>query len=200
MFDVKGGKATAEAAKKAKYKNRCDPRFKWFNPFICARQNKVPVRQVVDKDSTVVTPIHTEKYNDLTFTGNTIPLGVDGLIATKIDKGDVFIPQKLDKDLTADLVKKTMGKYGNDDERLEAAALAKEWDIELNSNQLEVLADSAGQAYQELFKSYHLFNGYKDQTEGELTKIKNKATESDEEEDKKEEEIEDYELIIALLQ
>lgn len=199
VFDVKGGKATEEAATRGGYKNRCDPRFKWFNPLICARTNEVPARQVVIKNSTIITPIHTEKYNSLVFTNNTIPLGIDGLIVTRIDKGDVYIPQKLDKDLASSLVEKTIGKYGNDSERLEAAALAKEWNIDLNTDQLEVLADSKGVTYQELVKSYHLFRGYREQAKDDLVNIKNKVTDNEDEKDKKDEESKDYEYIISIL-
>lgn len=199
VFDVKGGKATSEAVTKDGYKNRCDPRFKWFNPFICSRGNEVPARQLVDKNSTIITPIHAEKYNNLVFTNNTIPLGIDGLIVTKINKGDVYIPQKLDKDLVFDLVKKTLGRYGNDSQRLEAAALAKEWEIDLDKDQLEVLADSNSLTYQEHVKAYHLFKGYREQAKDFLAKNKSKVTNNDSEEDKRNKVNSEYESIISKL-
>lgn len=198
VFDVTGGKATKEAAKKAKVLNRCDPRYKWFNPFICARKNKVPAKNVVDKNATVATPIHTEKYNKLVFTNNTIPVGVDGLIVTSIDKGDVYIPQKLDKDLAADLVDKTLGKYMNDAERLEAAALALEWNLDLSQERLENIADSVGDSYQEVVKSLYVYGEYIKQAKEKLKTTKNKSTSNEDEEDAKETEIEDLEDLVAL--
>jgi hypothetical protein len=198
VFDVTGGKATKEAAKKAKVLNRCDPRYKWFNPFICARQNKVSAKNVADKNVTVVTPIHNEKYKELVFTNNTIPVGIDGLIVMSIGKGDVYIPQKLDKDLTKELVDKTLGKYMNSAQRLEAAALALEWGIDLNQEKLEIIADTFGGSYQEDIKALYVYAEYLKQAEDKLKVVKNKSTSDEDEEDAKEIETEDLEDLITL--
>lgn len=169
VFDVRNGKATSEASKKALYFNRCDPRFSWFNPFLCARMNKVAPSKMVEKNYTVITPIHKKEFNNIIYTRNTIPTGINGLLVTKISHGDVYIPQKLTKSLATHLVKKALQggsqkRYGQDTDRLEAAALALSWGIKLNENQLTVVNDTvlnAGDTPQEHLKTYFVAQSYK---------------------------------------
>ena len=143
VFDVSGGDAVKNIRSKNIYKNRCDPGKKWFNPLICARRNNVPADRVVDKTYTIITPIFSDNsnHNGLVIPRNTIPIGVEGLIVAEIDNGDVFVPQKLDQALVADIAKQ-IGKYGNAVENLEAAALAMEWNVPLTFSQLDNLVDS----------------------------------------------------------
>src|SRR3989344_5179119 len=157
VFDVSGGEAIKKIRSKNIYKNRCDPGKKWFDPIICARRNNVPADKVVDKTHTIVTPIFSdnENHNGLLIPRNVIPIGVDGLIVAEIDNGDIFIPQKLDQALTADIAKQ-IGKYGNPVENLEAAALALEWNVPLTFSQLDNLVDSingAVDSYSEMKKA-----------------------------------------------
>lgn len=141
VFDIEGGEAAQKertsAAAKNVFFNRCDPAMAWFNPIICARKKKLSPEQIVDKNYAVVTPIHKEGYQNRVFLQETIPTGVSGLIVARVDHGDIYIPQKLDKNLTKDLVQSTLGKFTNYGGRLQAAALALEWDIPLTFEHLE---------------------------------------------------------------
>ncbi|MBI4101177.1 hypothetical protein HY441_01730 [Candidatus Microgenomates bacterium] len=180
VFDVSGGKASDEAVKRGGLLNRCNPNLKEFNPFLCSRQTKVPATAVVDKGTSVVTPIHTAEFKELIFTRNTIPTGIDGLIAISIAKGDVYVPQKLDNDLTKKFVDKTLGKWGNESERVEAAALAKARGIELSNEQLDVVSQSGGdESYQERLKAAYVFREYKKQVEARTATARSQGADED---------------------
>lgn len=155
VFDTTGGTATAEAVAKAKYFNRCDPNLKWFDPYLCAKKNKVPASTVVTKDATIITPIYVEKVNSLIFPRNTIPMGIDGLIALRIKGGDVFIPQKLDQPLVNKLTKDTISQYSSNAQKLEAVGLAMAWDVnEYAQEQIKLISRLAeGDYYQETIKA-----------------------------------------------
>ncbi len=141
VFDTKGGKAVAAAQKKfGPAYNRCDPHFRWFEPFLCARLNKVPVGKVVDKEFTVITPVFDNKMNKITLR-ETIPTGIDGLLVVKVERGDVYIPQKLDKELVSRLLNKPVSnKYEPQQWGSEDAAQALAWKIEPNIDQLDSVA------------------------------------------------------------
>ncbi|MFA6588253.1 MAG: hypothetical protein WCT08_04230 [Patescibacteria group bacterium] len=127
VFDTTGGIATSEAVAKEKYFNRCDPNFTWFDPYLCAKKNKVSASTVVTKDLTVITPIHAAKLNSLVFPRNTIPTGINGLVALPIKGGDVFIPQKVDQALVDKLTQDGLSKYSSITQKLEATGLALAW-------------------------------------------------------------------------
>lgn len=174
VFDTTGGQATASAEAKEKYFNRCDPRFAWFDPYLCGRKNGVTGTQVVTKDTTVVTPIHNANNNSLLFPQNTIPTGIDGLTAIKVKGGDVFIPQRVDAALAAKLFADTMSDKASRTQRLEAAGLAFAWDINSwKPNQLEALQTADGQSYQEITKYLYLLKHAKDLlSAGQMTVVR----------------------------
>ncbi len=183
VFDTTGGKAVEEAASKSKYYNRCDPRFKWFNPFLCARKNKVQISEVVKKDQTVISPIFNEDFDGLVFTKNSIPLGIDGLIAAEVTGSGVYVPQKIDKELADSFIGKTLGSYQNYPERTEAGGLALEWDINLESEKSELVSDSiAGETYQQMVKGLYVVKEYIKKEEAKLKEIESSLA-SDEDDD-----------------
>lgn len=141
VFDTTGGKAAENIQKSKIIRNRCDPSKTWFNPIICARQNKVPAEKLIDKEYAVVSPIYSQGHEELILPRNTIPLGSEGLIAAEVSKGDVFIPQKLDKGLAYEFVKQ-IGKYGNSAENIQAALFALEWGLPIGVKQADGLIDS----------------------------------------------------------
>jgi hypothetical protein len=141
VFDTKGGEAVSAAQKKfGPAYNRCDPHFRWFDPLLCARLNKVSAEKVVDKELTVITPVFDSKMNKITLR-ETIPTGIDGLLVVKVKKGDVYIPQKLDKELVSRFLNKPVStKYEPQQWSSEDAAQALAWQIEPNLDQLDSIA------------------------------------------------------------
>ncbi|MBI2051788.1 hypothetical protein HYT33_03445 [Candidatus Roizmanbacteria bacterium] len=194
VFDAKG----EQERKFTGQTPRCNPNLTSFNPAICARRNKAS--QLVDKNATVVTPIHNPRFNDLIFTRNTIPTGVDGLLVTRITRGDVYVPQRLDKDLAKKYVEKTIGKYDNDPERLEAGALADAWDISLSNEKLDVLSNSFSgyETYQEGVKAIVLNRRYRKKAEDRLAVIRTRSPRDEDEQDRLDEERENLEDLISV--
>jgi len=157
VFDTTGGAAAEEGAANELYFNRCDPRFSWFNPYLCGQKNSLPATTVGSKTDTIITPIFNSNFDNLVFVQNTIPTGIDGLIATKIKGGDVFIPQKVDKPLAQKLISTTLSRNASSAQRLEAAGLALSWGItDLSFEQLEALSETDARTYQEYIKALYI--------------------------------------------
>ncbi|MFH1207415.1 MAG: hypothetical protein V1668_02300 [Patescibacteria group bacterium] len=155
VFDTTGGTAATEAAAKEKYFNRCDPNFTWFDPYLCAKKNKVSASTIVTKDLAVITPIHVAKVNSLVFPRHTIPMGIDGLVALPIKGGDVFIPQKVDQTLANKLAQDGLSKYSSITQKLEAAGLALAWGVSnYSQEQVKLISDlTEDDYYQETIKA-----------------------------------------------
>ena len=158
IFDLDGGNAAKKVARSEGYYNRCDPSKKWFNPLICARGKKVDPASGINKNYAVISPIHTQQYNTLVFTRNTIPLGMEGLIAAEVKGGDVYVPQKVDQALAADLVRSTIGRYSNNAEQVEAAEFALAWNIPFSREQAEDVVDAvnAAETYSQMVEAYFI--------------------------------------------
>lgn len=177
----------------------CNANLTSFDPFICGRLKNRNEKKLINKDRAVITPIYKEDYNDLVFTRNTVPSGIDGVIVAPIHKGDVYIPQKMDQDLAYQYTKKTLGKYDNNAERVEAAALADAWGVALNKEQLQVMADSVsngGDSYQEMFKAIAVGGIYQEKTTKQLDKVRARTVAEDRQ-NEQENEIEDYQAVAA---
>ena len=196
VFDFRSEEQKQKAIKD--YSLYCNPGLSIFNPIICANKNKSSTA-VVNKNQTVITPIFKDKYDNLIFIQNTSPIGIDGLIVTPISKGDVFVPQKLDRGLATSYAQKTLGPYDNHGGKVEAAALANVWDVDLNNDQLEEVSEAAGfygDSYQEAIKTIYVAKQYRQSTEKKLKALKAQKPQNENQADENESQIEDFEFLL----
>ncbi|VVC00515.1 Uncharacterised protein [uncultured archaeon] len=140
VFDTEGGNARKRVYDSGGVFNRCDPKMRWFNPFICAMENRADLKTGVVKGNAIVSPIFYPRDNSIVMVRNTIPLGINGLIAAEFKGSDVFVPQKVDQALAAGLANAGIGNFSNGPELVEAFNLARAWNVRLSPSQLENVA------------------------------------------------------------
>jgi hypothetical protein len=181
IFDTTGGKAHEKVSSLNEIVRRCNPSTVRFNPVVCAYHNNVPPTKLINKNAGIISPIHTKQYNNLVFTRSSIPIGIDGLLVTRITQGDVFVPQAFDQALVADLTDRTFGRYTNYPEKIEAAALAMAWDVKLKREQVASVVNAIGgsETYNDRRKAVIIGNSLKKYSQQQAST----ATDEDEREE-----------------
>lgn len=135
VFDTNGGQTQAEEQTRDPIFNRCDPSKAWFNPIICAYIKEVPAGNLINGKYGVVIPIHYKTDSDMVMPQPTIDVGIDDFIIAEFEGDDVYLPQQFDQDIVEILVESGMRYSGNNKEKLEAIALAFEYDVDLTYEQ-----------------------------------------------------------------
>jgi hypothetical protein len=105
VFDLDQGKTVSQIRKDKKLNYFCDPTSVTFNPSACAFLNNVPLSLHTNQQYAVVAPIRSDNLTHLASMEPTIPIGFENLLVVPVSKETSLIPQKLSKELLADLVK-----------------------------------------------------------------------------------------------